>query len=98
MNREKAQRLVEEELALISTNQGAAAFAVMEHETIEKTWGWVFFYQNKSYIESGNDAEMLAGNAPIIVNRYTGELSHTGTAYDLEHYLQEYEAGLSGTT
>jgi len=96
MNRKEAQRLVEDELERINSNQDAADCVVLADETIEMPWGWVFFYQSKAYVESGDDVEMLAGNAPIIVNRYTGELVHTGTAYDIEHYLQEYEAGLPG--
>ena len=71
---------------------------VLEEETIEKQWGWVFFYQAKSYIETGDFREMLGGNAPIIVNRNTGELFHTGTAHEVEHYISEYEAKLLANT
>jgi hypothetical protein len=96
MNRKEAQHLVEDELERIKSNQDSVDYVVLEDETIEKPWGWVFFYQSKAYVEYGDDIEMLAGNAPIIVNRYTGELVHTGTAYDIEHYLQEYDAGFPG--
>lgn len=92
MNREEAQRLVEEALDRMMVGD----CVVLEDETIERSWGWVFFYQSRAFVESGDDAEMLAGNSPVIVNRYTGELVYTGTAYDIEEYLQEYETGLSG--
>jgi len=53
---------------------------VLDDATIEKEYGWVFFYQSKKYLETGKINDALAGNAPIIVNKRTGELIKTGTA------------------
>lgn len=80
MNKKEAQHLVEEELERLKIEQDSIDCVVLEDETIENPWSWMFLYQSKAYVESGDDIEMLAGNAPIIVNRYTGELVHTGTA------------------
>lgn len=96
MNKKEAQHLVEKELKRLKSEQDSIDCVVLEDETLEKPWGWVFFYQSKAYVETGDDTEMLAGNAPIIVNRYSGELMHTGTSYDVVHYLREYEEGLPG--
>jgi len=65
---------------------------VLSEHTIEKEWGWVFFYQSKRYLETDNFSDRLAGNAPYIVNRQTGDCVVTGTAYPTEHYIEEYEA------
>ena len=35
--------------------------------------------------------DTLVGNAPYIVNKYTGEVIETGTAYPIEEYIEEYE-------
>lgn len=67
---------------------------VLDNETIEKEWGWVFFYQNKKYLDTGDFRFMLGGNAPYIVNKYTGVIVVTGTAQDIEHYIEEYERTL----
>ena len=64
----------------------------MDDETIEKAYGWVFFYQAKAYLESGDIVDALVGNAPYIVNKYTGEVHETGTANPVEEYIAEYEA------
>lgn len=96
MNIKEAQRLVEEDLEQLSREQNSVECVVLEDETIEKSWGWVFFYQSKAYVESGDELDMLAGNAPIIVNKYTGTLMHAGTAHDIAYYVQEYEACLFG--
>ena len=94
MNKEEAQKLVEVEIEKTKDKYNPINCAVLENETIEKEWGWIFFYQSKAYLESGDFRDMLGGNAPIIVNRSTGILSETGTAFDIEHYIIEYESTL----
>ena len=64
---------------------------VMEEHTIEKEWGWVFFYQSSDYLKTGELCDQLAGNAPYIVNKATGELVETGTTLPTEDYIREYE-------
>ena len=93
MNEVQAQKLVEKELAE-NDLFGQIDCIVLNEETIEKPWGWIFFFQSKSYIETGDFIHMLGGNAPMIVNRYSGELIHTGTAQPIEAYIEEYEAKL----
>ena len=65
---------------------------VDDEQTIEKDWGWVFFYNSNEYLKSGNMDDALMGNAPYIVIKNTGELIETGTAYDIDHYIKEYES------
>jgi len=51
--------------------------------------GWFFCFQSREYIETGNTSALLAGNAPFIVDRDTGELHVFGTAHSLKEYFQE---------
>jgi hypothetical protein len=67
---------------------------IVQKATIAKPYGWIFFYQSNEFLDSGTWSAQLAGNAPIIVDRYTFELRLTGTARPLEEYLAEYEASL----
>lgn len=67
---------------------------VVESLTIDKPYGWVFFYQSRAFLESGDRMQMLLGNAPLIFDRINGEIRVTGTAYPIEHYIAEYEATL----
>ena len=64
---------------------------IMDEMTIEKEWGWVFFYQSERYLNTKEFSDMLFGNAPYIVNRHTGELRITGTAHPIEYYIEDYE-------
>lgn len=67
---------------------------ILTDKIIKKPYGWIFFYQSSQYIESGDPLHKLCGNAPIIVDRFHGEIRITGTAYPLNKFLEEYEATL----
>jgi hypothetical protein len=59
----------------------------------EYDFGWVFCYNSKEFVDSGDFKHQLAGNAPLIVDRVDGEIYVTGTAHRLEHYIDEYRNG-----
>ena len=42
-------------------------FGIVDNETIDE--GWLFFYNSKDFIETGNYLSSLAGNGPIFVDR-----------------------------
>lgn len=79
--------------AWVDINLNGAA-AIIHRATLTRTYGWVFFYQSKKYLTDSKFEDMLAGNAPFIVDRINGEIRVTGTARPVEEYLAEYEATL----
>jgi len=92
--REEAQRLVEARLA--SDAQGED-LAVIDSSTVERPFGWVFFYDIREYLQTGKASAVLAGNSPYIVNRFTGAVVATGTGHPLEYYVATYEASLAAS-
>ena len=93
LTREEAKELVYARInAHDPHTDRSVELAIIDDETIEKEYGWVFFYQTKEYLKTGNIIDALAGNAPYIVNKYTGELIETGTANPVEEYIAEYES------
>lgn len=64
---------------------------LVEEATVDKPWGWVFFYTSKKWKETADLRYAIAGNAPIIVEKATGRLIETGTARDIEYYIENYE-------
>lgn len=89
---EEASARVEEALARWPDAQETGDSLVILHErTLEKPWGWVFFYTSKQFHETGDFRFALAGNAPYIVERETGRLIETGTALPLDEYIVNYE-------
>jgi len=87
MAKQGAQTLVEKHLLRLSGNLSEGKVVVLEKDTIGREWGWVFFYQNEEYLKTGDFRFQLAGNAPIMVNRNTGEIVETGTAHPVEIYI-----------
>ena len=60
----------------------------------EYEFGWVFVYATKKFVETRDVKHMLAGNAPLIVDRDDGQIYLTGTAHELEHYIDKYRKGI----
>lgn len=63
-----------------------------EDETLEKDFGWVFFYNSKDYVENDDFSSMMVGHGPFIVCRGDGVIHQTGTAKSVEEYIEEFEA------
>lgn len=51
-------------------------FVLLPEQTIERPFGWVFFYVPKRVKESGNSGDLIPGNRPLVVYRANG-----GTEY-----------------
>jgi hypothetical protein len=64
---------------------------LIDSETIEESFGWVFFYNSKEYLNTGAFNAMLAGNAPFIINRKDGSLHKTGTDKPIRDYIIAFE-------
>jgi len=69
--------------------QKLAVARVDEHD-----FGWVYFYDSASHIQTGRPSDAVVGNPPLIVDKADGKLYITGTQHPVEHYLQEYRRGI----
>lgn len=67
-------------------------YIILDSETIEKNWGWVFFYTPKKWHETNDIKYAVAGNAPLMVLRENGKVLVTGTAHATEYYIERFEA------
>jgi hypothetical protein len=72
-------------------NSSGEPFVLVENSTIEKPFGWVFFYNSKRFLETGENSSRLAGNGPVIVNKHSGSVEFFGSARPLIEILAEYE-------
>ena len=86
----EARTLIEQELQSIAECE----VVILDEATQDHDWGWVFFYQSREYVETGEPTSMLAGNAPYIINKSTGEIVVTGTARPTIEYVQDYQKRL----
>ncbi|CAN7483775.1 YrhB domain-containing protein [Pseudoxanthomonas sp. LjRoot143] len=91
ITREEARARVEQELSATHDGMTEDTRIILDDATLEKPWGWVFFYTSRRYHETGDFRYALAGNAPYLVERATGRLMDTGTAYPTADYIANYE-------
>ncbi len=86
-----ARILVEAELNRLNQGNPDVEFAIMDDRTLEHDFGWVFFWNSKEFVETGEIHYALLGNAPFIVDKEDGTLHVTGTGRPTEEYIREYE-------
>ena len=71
------------------TRRSGCELALLETETLEKSFGWIFFYESKSYLQSRELRDAVVGNAPIVVAKSDGRVHVTGTAHSIEYYIAQ---------
>jgi hypothetical protein len=93
MNLDKATEKVETYLSEASEEMNKSGSAlpgyvnrnlqlkISDIETYE--FGWVFYYDCGPFVDIG-------GNAPLIVDKNTGELFETGTAFEMSYYINNF--------
>lgn len=89
MNREEARKIALEYVSRAGEESGID-LQLLDEETLERDFGWVFFYDSAKYAVSRSHWDSVLGNAPIIVTR-DGALHETGTAHPVEYYIEEFE-------
>lgn len=91
ITRDEAARLVDEALEGMS-RRSEVELVPNVAETRDEGWCWLFYYNSRAYLETGDTSEALAGNGPIAVEKQTGRLHHLGTAEPTDvqlHRLRE---------
>jgi hypothetical protein len=58
--------------------------------------GWVFVYESRRYVETGDFNERLVGNGPIVIDKDSGEMTFLGTHASVSELLAEYVEGKMG--
>jgi hypothetical protein len=64
---------------------------LVDDDTLEREWGWVFFFASRRWRETGLAALRHEGEGPLIVNRFDGSVHGTGTSRPSEYYVTRYE-------
>jgi len=63
---------------------------ILKDQIEEYEFGWVFHYNTARPVETGDVLDGMVGNAPLIVDRHTGQLLVTGTARETDYYVNNY--------
>jgi hypothetical protein len=82
---QQARAIAADHLSAVTPPVDIIDVATQEHE-----FGWVFFYDSRRYLETGEFSCRLAGNAPLLIERLSGRLWTLGTARSLDFYLDNF--------
>jgi hypothetical protein len=91
-----ARKLIAEQINFTYPVLGDS-LVVLDECTIEKDYGWIFFYESKRWLDSGDLSDRVLGNVPILVDRQTGRLHFFGSDRSIEEYIEEYELTRHGS-
>jgi hypothetical protein len=91
IDKDFARRLASEHIEEGCQTEDGVTPVILDDKTIERPFGWVFFYESREYLDTRDLALRMIGNAPLIVDRRDGSIHVTGTAEPIEHYIKEYE-------
>jgi hypothetical protein len=75
----------------LSQQPGHQDFVILEDKTIERPFGWVFFYNSRQYLQTSDPSHQLLGNGPLVVNRADGSTEALTTSMPPERAIQIYE-------
>jgi len=89
LTKQEALQLVTDRLRQESPPDNPSVVA--DGDTIEKPYGWVFFYNSKKFVDMGVFKYRLAGNGPVIVNKCDGTVEFFGTNKPPLELVVEYE-------
>ena len=65
---------------------------LQKEATIAKDYGWIFFYQSKEFVESGDYSFFLSGNAPFLVDK-NGNIHKTGSGrFPISYYIEKFDS------
>lgn len=85
----QAREIAEKQIEAWS--HGDIELVILESETIEKWYGWIFCYNSKKFLETGNMSYAVVGNCPLFISKLSGEISTYFTSYSLESMIEIHE-------
>jgi hypothetical protein len=95
IDRAAATQIARAALAALPDPHGLG-YTIRDELTQEHSFGWVFFHDSRRFIETGEAAHRLAGNAPLIVDRRDGRATFVPTGRPLEDALRQYATDSEG--
>jgi len=80
------------EMAAATIKEADGLLRVQDQSTLRLSFGWIFLYQSTEFLDTGDYSTMISGNAPLLVDRFTGALWITDTEERPTAYAENYLA------
>lgn len=88
ISKDRALEIARQEVASLS---GQHDFVIVEDQTVERPFGWVFFYTTRQYLQTGNRNYLVPGTAPLVVLRADGSIEHLATSVPPARAIEIYQ-------
>ena len=89
VNARTARALARHQVATMAVDLGLE-LCLQPEKTLTTDVGWVYFYDSREFVETGNPKTALIGNAPLLIDGVTGATHLLGTERPVETYLDDY--------
>jgi len=77
IDRETAEKNARERLNDLDSDD-SDEIVIIRHLTIEKEYGWIFFYDSKIHLETGDYRYSLVGGGPLLIEKSDGSFHYLG--------------------
>jgi len=68
---------------------------ILDEMTIQTRYGWVFVYDSRRHVETGDILDAIGGNGPLVILAATGEVVALGTARTPDEEIARFEEARS---
>ncbi|MGE0482253.1 MAG: YrhB domain-containing protein [Phycisphaerae bacterium] len=83
-----ARAIAEKTVAALAINHD---YVLMDDQTVERPFGWVFFYTTREYLKTRDPQHLVPGTAPFVVHRRDGSIEHLATSLPPKRAIDLYE-------
>lgn len=87
----QATRIAEQALA---TTAPSHHFVILADQTVQRDFGWVFFYAPQRYLQTRDPKDLVPGNGPLVVYR-SGRTEYLPTSVPAPAAITELERRLA---
>ena len=99
MNKKSISRSEAEILATTFLNEGRSGISeiqLVDDETLEEPFGWVFRYATKKFIETRDWRHILGGGGPLVIRREDGSIWYYGPFDKISDILVQHRKMIGG--
>jgi len=88
---QQARQMAEDKIKAMPLISDTGGLTIIDSETIEKSYAWIFFYDSKRHMETGDIMCALGGNAPLFISKTDGQIFTFRTGLSIDAMIEEYE-------
>lgn len=88
LTRQEAQAIAAK---ILYDSRPSAEYVILTGETLERDFGWVFFYAPRQYLDTKNPNDLIPGAGPLVVLRKDGSTRYLPTSVPPVPAVDEFE-------